>query len=274
MKVYKKANIKNFEDKLHEAQINSDRIIVHFNKVLYSLQLNLNPITYLNAAELPFALDPKKWSTMLIVDKAKYEKLFSPQQAIIRRLADRWIEDWERFLLHSFVDEETPHAPEFTSHYVKTNIYAVKPTAREIDNDPTKIALEGLQIYREDLYSTENVWVNIYNLSPQIEGFIYVIKEDNIYEFELMGEGARWHFISIDEKEFIADKAVFAAQKALLQDAITISEAAKLLKCNKSDIEKDILSGKFKLADEVRRSGSTWLISKKAIERVYMNKET
>jgi len=224
---------------------------------------------FVDAVEMPFEQGPEFSTSVLIVGRKKYEELFSPSKAVVRRLADKWLEDWERYLLDSFVDEYPPVGPQFVANYIKSNIFAVKPLTRELTNDSSKLALEGLQIYREDLFAIQNVWVNIYNLLPQIQGFVYVVMENDIFEFGLMGEGARWHFITEDEKEFIADKAIFEAKKAHLQNVVTVSEAAQLTGYDESTIRKDIASGKFKLAEEVRKSGRTWLIAREALKRVY-----
>ncbi len=269
MKIYKNADIGAFEEKLREAKEKTDRIIRHFDRVLYSVQDSIDPKKYFSdVVEMPFIQSPEFRSKVLIIEHKKYEELFSANRAVVRRLADKWLEDWERYLLKSFVDEKAPPAPSFAIRYIKTNIYTVKPLTRELSDDPSNVVLEGLQVYREDLYSVRNVYVNIYNFTP-LQGFIYVIKGEDIYEFEIFCENARWYFIDPDEKDFIADKAVFEAKKEYLKNVVTVSEAAQLTGYDETTIRRDILSGKFVLAEEVRKSGRTWLITREALKRVY-----
>lgn len=58
-------------------------------------------------------------------------------------------------------------------------------------------------------------------------------------------------------------------KSTILQDILTLSEAAKLWGKNESTIRERIRNGAFKEYTDYRKSGRITLITKEAMERVY-----
>lgn len=92
--------------------------------------------------------------------------------------------------------------------------------------------------------------------------------EDNVLvQFMALTKGNK--YMKIENSKIYSPKNILSEEQyALFNFIYTFSEAAELWKLGESTLRKARFDGRFQ-DGEIRQSGSTWLVTRQAMERLY-----